>query len=396
MVDEHPVMLRGVSALKAGAAPVLLERTDEDFIEAILAQLPTDQGRLALAATAMHPPVKGPGGALKLYRPVHRTFHVVLVEVSCDIVGRPRLDPARIESAGLVIRRIASGTTGVGSDAAGKGGEKHGGKHAKSGGAAVGTEAHQAWMQAGGKLRAWAPVSPAMERQDPDPARRPPELTAGHPEIDRRLALLRAASGSEPLEEGASSLFVAPPEVCRAVNATVLYGVVPLGTSEVSEAPSTLPLDDALLQKHLPTYFTSASHAQAVPRAGGTLTAANADAMAPEDYVLMLAQLTYSSRRSAARPRATPCGGAQRDPAAVPGSVVHRSDASGGDELKGGRPAGRALAVGTVDRDAAALAGGDHGANRRPRRRRPQRAHRPVCQRPPERHRDRQRPLRRS
>ena len=133
MVDEHPVVIRGASFLKAGAAPVILERTDEDFVDAILAQLPTEPGRLAVAATLMQPPLKGSSAALKLFRPVHRTFHVALVEVSCDIVGQPRLDPARIESAGLVIRRIADGTTGLDPDPAGKGGGKHG-KDSGSGG----------------------------------------------------------------------------------------------------------------------------------------------------------------------------------------------------------------------------------------------------------------------
>lgn len=37
--------------------------------------------------------------------PVHRAFYVACCEASCDMPGRPALDPARIVSAGLVVRR---------------------------------------------------------------------------------------------------------------------------------------------------------------------------------------------------------------------------------------------------------------------------------------------------
>jgi hypothetical protein len=330
MVAEHPVMLRGAGFLKAGAPPAILERTDEDFVDAILAQLPTEQGRLAVAATLMRPPA-GSSAALKLFRPVHRTFHVALVDLSCDVVGQPRLDPARIDSAGLVIRRIVPDTLGHGHDGAGMGGAKHH-KGSESNATAAGAEAHQAWIQAGQKLRTWATISATMERQDPDPARRPQELTAGHPEIDRRLALLRAAAGGEPVEERASSLFIAPPEVCRALNRTVLYGVLPLGTSEVSEAPASLPLDDDLLQKHLPTYFKAATHARNVPRAGDMVTAADADAPDLQDYILMLAQLTYEFEAFSG----SPTGTAVRTALNQLSLLFHGDDESG-------RPAGDAL-----------------------------------------------------
>ena len=59
------------------------------------------------------------------------------------------------------------------------------------------------------------------------------------------------------------------------------------------EAPATLPLDDALLQKHLPTYFKAAAHTRAVPKAGEFLGVGDADNPAIQDYALMLAQLKY-------------------------------------------------------------------------------------------------------
>ena len=260
MVAHHQIALTGAS-FAGGPGPVVLERTDEDFIETILANLATADGRRAVADTAM----KGPSGgnvALKVFQPVHRTFHVVLVEAWCDTVGHPRLDPARIDSAGMVIRRVAQG-------------------------------GHQGWLQAGRKLRAWATLSEAAARQDPDPQRRPATVTAGHPEIDRRLALLRAASGGEPLAESASALFVAPPEVCRALNRTLLYGVVPAASPELEGAPASLPLDDVLLQKHLPRYFIEAAYTRAVPRAGATLTVAAANDSTMQDYIGFLSQVAY-------------------------------------------------------------------------------------------------------
>jgi len=43
---------------------------------------------------------------LVLRLPIHRTFYLVACELVCDRLGHPALDPARIKSAGFVIRRI--------------------------------------------------------------------------------------------------------------------------------------------------------------------------------------------------------------------------------------------------------------------------------------------------
>ena len=203
-VHDHDIVLRGAS-LPGGdnTAPVLLQRLDQEFIPAVLAGLQSPAGRETLAASraADH----DTDGRLRLYQPVHRVFHVVLLEAYCDRPGQPRLDPRRIHSAGLVLRRRAG--NGL-----------------------------EGWMQAGESLRGWLPLDGGHPpAQDPDPARRRPRLRAGDPEIDRRLALL--GGNAEPLAERVTPLFVAPPAVCEAAGRTLLYGLVPLTSAEAAENP---------------------------------------------------------------------------------------------------------------------------------------------------------------
>ncbi len=104
MVD-HAVILRGASFTGAVDAPVILQRTDQEFIPAILEALASQRGREAIAESVAS--TRDDNHLLKLFQPVHRTFHVALLEVVCDTFGQPRLDPQRIDSAGLVLRRVA-------------------------------------------------------------------------------------------------------------------------------------------------------------------------------------------------------------------------------------------------------------------------------------------------
>ena len=185
----------------------MLQRLDQEFIPAVLDEMTRD-GSLGLVGQTQVPPWDGLE-PLKLFQPVHRIFHVALLELVCDTFGEPRFDPKRIDSAGLVIRRIL--------EIPGK------------------PETLQGWVESGRELRGWVGLS-GSEDADPDPAYRRPELAAGHPEINRRLA---ARNGFIPAEvaERVSPLFVVPPEVCSATKRTVLYGLVPVTSSEFSEAP---------------------------------------------------------------------------------------------------------------------------------------------------------------
>src|SRR5262249_6154760 len=83
--------------------PILLQLNDEDFPARFLADLGT--GRSTPGSTIKTlPSPETP--VMTLYQPVHRILHVALLQLTCDTVNYPRLDPKRVESAGLVIRRI--------------------------------------------------------------------------------------------------------------------------------------------------------------------------------------------------------------------------------------------------------------------------------------------------
>ena len=236
MVVEHPIVLRGLTlagvASSAGGGPTIVARTDQDFIGALLDDL---GGARAGASVSEHLVRPKPGQPrLKLMQPVHKTFNVALVEVACDVVGQPRLDPDKIDGAGLVIRRVMRSNRAA----------------TTKGGALV--ERPESWVQAGRTFRGWVRLrTPRELDRDPDPARRPAELRSGHPEIDRRLALAHGAP--ESLAESVAPLFVAPPEVAAATKRTVLYGLVPVASTEVSEAPEPPPsYPIELVRSHVP------------------------------------------------------------------------------------------------------------------------------------------------
>src|SRR5437016_2472005 len=150
----HAVLLRCASADGVVAAPMILQRTEQEFVRAVLGDLRATDGLSNVAASAAR--TKNSDGVLQLFQPVHRTFHLVLLEVACDEFGTPRFDPERIVDAGLVLRRVATGG------------------------------ALEGWRESGGALRGWVTFAPGEDALDPDPAQRRPSVRAGHPAIDRR------------------------------------------------------------------------------------------------------------------------------------------------------------------------------------------------------------------
>ena len=265
----HPVILRGAGA-GTSQVPLIVKRTDQQFIPAILDELTAADGLAGLAASALNPAAAG--ATLELMQPVHRTFNVALLDVACDVYGRPRLDPARIEAAGLVVRRIA-----VADD-----------------GRPLTPEVREGWIQAERTFRGWVPFdSPEAEAADPDPEARPSALRSGNPNVDWLLAQL-PRGGPAPLgRESVAPLFVAPPAVCEATGRTLLYGLVPVVSPEVSEQPPRLPdFDLKELRAHLPP-FLRAGASFAIPRAGETLSFADAGDDRLRDFGLMLRQLKF-------------------------------------------------------------------------------------------------------
>jgi hypothetical protein len=235
MVGDHSILFRGLT-FDTGSGrpmpatdnrPVLVERTDEDFVQAFLQELSSDEGRKLLARSVRNAGERAQG--LKLHQPVHRSFHLAVFEAACDTFGEPRLDPSRIESSGLVVRRLG-----------------------------VDSGRSEGWMKLGGEVRGWVPLVDERERErDPDPARRGAAFPAGHPELN---SLLESTLGApEPYEESVSLLFVAPPHVCAAAGRTILYGLVPVSSAEAisGKAAQAPRYEEDELRDMLAPYFSA-------------------------------------------------------------------------------------------------------------------------------------------
>lgn len=262
----HPVRLRtaGIGSA-AGATQLILARTDEDFLPAIFSEL-SSAATAKLLGTAVKTVTANK--VLKLYQPVQRVFNVVLFEVICDVPGQPRFDPSRIESAGMVVRRVHRDQSGF-----------------------PRFDALEGWRQDGASFKEWVKFDSADELAlDPDPVQRA-ALRVGNQETDRRLALLRVRK--ERLAEDFTPLFTAPPEVCAALGKTIMFGVIPVASGEQSEAPPAVSYSTADVEAMLSPMLKASGNSLnlAVPRAGAWLSALDADDTRLAPWVNLLRQL---------------------------------------------------------------------------------------------------------
>ena len=207
-MSHHPVTVAGPRSLTDASAPFLVEREDPDFVGAVLAELPTPGGRTRLASTRAQ--TRNGDQVLKLFPPMQRRFHVALVEAWCETAGRPRIDPKRVDAAGMVLRRVRNGPDG---------------------------RALEGWMSAAGVLRGWVAVDRLGDAcSDPEPAVRRARKDTGVASIDRALRALAADSDASLLQEDVAPMFVAPPDVCTSSGRTYYYGVVPTASAELAQA----------------------------------------------------------------------------------------------------------------------------------------------------------------
>lgn len=203
---EHEVRLGPLRDVQAGQSPVLLQRADEDFIEAVLDELKTTAGRQKLQGTRAATRTKQQ--LLKLFQPVQRQHHLALMEAWCDTPGTPRIDPKRVDSAGLVVRRVRSGNRSE----------------------------YLGWMRSKGRVRGWMPVARiGGAGRDPLGALRLARADTGVPDIDQALRGIALQNDDAWLNEHVVPMFMAPPDVCKAAGKTVFYGLVPTVSSELSE-----------------------------------------------------------------------------------------------------------------------------------------------------------------
>jgi len=210
--------------------PVILQMNDDDFPGRFLQNLALNGQAPASNITLVN-------DRSTLFQPVQRILHLALVKLNCNSVGRPRLDPTRVVSAGLVIRRVFR-RPGV------------------NGGPAVeDPDTLSGWMRSASGQFQWMVLSREQENWDPDPLQRP-RLTSGQPELDARLtALSLAVANTESTTPG----FAAPPATCAALNRTVFYAVIPTASSEVSDAAPAYPpqFDTGGLVNSLPAILLS-------------------------------------------------------------------------------------------------------------------------------------------
>lgn len=213
--------------MAGGYRPALLQRHDEDFIAATLDDLRSEAGRRGLQGMAAK--ARDARHVLKLFQPIQRQFHLAVIEAWCDGPGAPRIDPTRVVSAGMVLRRL-------------------------------GSQGREGWMRSNGRLRGWVPLSRiGGELLDPAPGNRLQRRLTGVADLDVAFTAQTRENPDHLLEENVIPLYLAPPDVCNEAGKTLYYGIVPTASSELSETPAELtapgddfgPASDAF-RKHLP------------------------------------------------------------------------------------------------------------------------------------------------
>ncbi len=184
-----------------------------------------------------------PATPVTLYQPVQRVTHLVLVQLCCESVGFPRLDPKRVISAGLVMRRVPlnNGNSNLSGEPS-------------------------PWIRNAAGQFSWIAGSSSHADDDPDPAMRPLPLT-GQLALDQMLG---AKALSVANTEIYTPAFVAAPDVCNAAQRTLVYAVVPTASSEASsQLPAPPVYQDGPLLTALPTLLKAGPHCS--PQAGNSV-----------------------------------------------------------------------------------------------------------------------------
>jgi hypothetical protein len=207
---------------------VLAVAREKDFVAALMNDLrsPDWRDRLNKRRTTQTQNVA------QLQQPIHREFAVALYEARCKIPGLPRVDPRKLVAQGMVVRKVFGNTL-------------------------------RGWVQSKTAQRGWMPVQPQDDPQGLKAQR------SGNAAIDTLLAL---QNHTPLLKEEVTPLFVAPPDVCAALKKTVLFGVVPVTSSEQAESAPVDYMDLAKgdggdLEKHL-SEFLRPDRSPSPPAAG--------------------------------------------------------------------------------------------------------------------------------
>lgn len=245
---DHEVVLRplGSALLDPTAAgpftDMIVTSAEQKFLPALVADLKRSDWRAML--DAMRRRRVGSDGKLELNPPLHKRMQIALFEVVCRRPGAPRLDPKQIVGSGLVIRQLAGG-------------------------------GRKAWLKLGGRVAGWQVASEAPD-YDPDPLQR---RTSHKANAAIRKAVAERKGLSDDAAEDVTPLFVMPPEVCAARGKTILFGVVPVVSSETVDGPGpsidfgSLGAEDRQeMVDHFSSYLKERASTP-MPRAGDALSA---------------------------------------------------------------------------------------------------------------------------
>jgi hypothetical protein len=251
----HEIAVKGVGLTGTEQTkPVILQMYDDDFPARFLQDLSSgSQPSISHASTvnAGSNSSATPGTPQpQLYQPVQRYLNVAMVHLNCSTLTSPPVDPTRILSAGIVVRRVYRTTD-------------------SSGNSTDHFHRHSAWMKNSQGQFAWKPLSPDQENLDPDPTKRP-QLKSGQADVDRQLAALALSTA---LTESTTPAFAVPPAVCAALHSTVVYGVIPTASSEMSDVPPASPpsFDRQGLVSSLPSILRSKTYSNLSFPSGGTI-----------------------------------------------------------------------------------------------------------------------------
>jgi hypothetical protein len=212
---SHGIQVQGTDlAAKAYKNPVVLQMHDDDFPARFFQDLAAPESS-PISSTAVVDLAKDP-----LFQPVQRMLNVAMVEIACQSIGFPPVDPRRVVSAGLVVRRVV--------------------RQAGANGAPAWNDpaTQAAWMCNPVGQWSWVTLNATTEDQDPDPKQRP-QLVSGQPATDAALAAMMLSISNT---ESTSPAFTAPPATCANLGRTILYGIIPTASGDVADAqPAVLP-----------------------------------------------------------------------------------------------------------------------------------------------------------
>lgn len=182
----HDVRLKAPH-FETGERATLLRYLDADFVARFQQDVKKQRFEQAQFADWTQEETHSPFDSKPVLRlPTHRAFHLLCCEVVCERFGRPALDPARITSAGFVIRRLRDGR-------------------------------EQAWTLEEGEALGWRDASTGLK--DPD--------------LDRRMCanglLQPRANQATYSGEQTHPLHVLDSTDAKGKRHTLLFGYVPLG-----------------------------------------------------------------------------------------------------------------------------------------------------------------------